>query len=70
MDKEAKSVGKPISNLERLQSHLEEGTLAAKLVAAGLAATATDLQASLREVIRGRIDELRREHERDTHQED
>ena len=66
MATEAKDQGQsaalPVSNLERLQGHLDKESLAGKLVAARIAAEDGDARATLRQVFLDRLQELKRKH--------
>lgn len=68
MDTKAQAADNQASNLERLQSHLKKGSLAAKLVAARMIADERDVQVRLRQVVLDRLDELRRGHDPDADQ--
>lgn len=63
MDTDIGSTAKAISNLERLQAHLKKGSLASKLVVAGIAAGENPPQAELQQVILDHLGELKRKHE-------
>lgn len=52
----------PLSNLQRLFSHLKEGSLAARLVQAQMKAGAMEGQEALKKVVRDRLDEIRRQN--------
>jgi hypothetical protein len=53
----------PPSNLERLQAHLKQDSLAERLVAAGIAAGNAAPQPALRKVITDRLEEIKRKHD-------
>lgn len=53
----------PQENLERLRSHLKEGSLAERLASACINAGAPDPRPNIRKVLTDRIEELRRIHD-------
>ena len=63
MSGEAKSEDQPQSNLARLQGHLKEGSLAAELVAARIAAGDGDPRPPVRKAKLDRIDALKAKHD-------
>lgn len=63
MCEEEQSKEKPQSNLARLQGHLKEGSLAAELVAARVAASDGDPRPHLRKAMLDRIDALKAKHD-------
>lgn len=63
MSEEEQSEDQPQSNLARLQGHLKEGSLAANLVAARIAAVDGDPRPALREAMLDRIDALKAKHD-------
>ncbi|NUU41571.1 hypothetical protein [Tardiphaga robiniae] len=63
MSEEEQSEEEPQSNLARLQGHLKEGSLAAGLVAARIAAGDGDPRPLLRKAMFDRIDALKAKHD-------
>lgn len=63
MSEQEQSEDQPQSNLARLQGHLKEGSLAAELVAARIAAGDSDPRPPLRKAMLDRIDALKAKHD-------
>lgn len=63
MSEEEQSEEESQSNLARLQGHLKEGSLAAELVAARIAAGDADPRPLLRKAMLDRIDALKAKHD-------
>jgi hypothetical protein len=63
VSREAKPEDQPQSNLARLQGHLKEGSLAAKLVAARIAAGCGDPRPPVRTAMLDRVDALKAKHD-------
>ncbi|MGN6285526.1 MAG: hypothetical protein ACTHM2_10285 [Afipia sp.] len=63
MSEEEQLEEKPQSNLERLQGHLKDGSLAAELVAARIAAGDGDPRPPLRKAMLDRIAALKAKHD-------
>jgi hypothetical protein len=63
VSEEEKAEDQPQSNLARLLGHLKEGSLAANLVAARIAAGDGDPRPALRKAVFDRIDALKAKHD-------